>query len=194
MTIILLAAAAATAVGAAELVPVPLDLGEPPLFIQAGETASVPFDAGRPLEGMTGGAVALRGSGDFLRTICWTFGGYGGGQWLRREDEGLTVALKAGDTVVAEATLRYAEADYPGFVGVNFDTTLVLAADDWSALAGGTGTIVFGPLDCDYFPSYPEVCICDPSAGLLEATFVATVGDGVPVVPAAWGAVKARYR
>jgi hypothetical protein len=193
LTCVLIAAAATTA-RAAELVTVPLELAAPTVFLRPGAAVAVPFDAGRSLEGMTAGALTLRGSGHFLRSFCYIFGDYGGGTWFYREDGGLTAALMVGETVLATRALRYAEANYPDEVGVDFETTLELRAQDWSALAGGTGTIVMEGLDCEYYFSYPEVCSCTASASLLEAALVVTVGGGVPATPTAWGSLKARYR
>lgn len=179
---------------AAETVTIPLALGEAPLFLGEGDAVALPFAAGRDLAGVTAAAVRLRGSGDFFRSLCWNFGDFGGGQWSYREDAGLTATLTVGGAAVATATLRFDQADQPEFAGVNFDTTLALAAADWSALADGNGTVVLGGLDCGHFAAYPEVCVCDPSAGVLEAAFVATLDGDVPAAPAAWGALKARYR
>lgn len=194
MLVLVLASLTAEAGPAAETVTIPLALTNPPVFLGDGGVAVLPFAAGRDLAGLTAAAVRVRGSGDFFRSLCWNFGDFGGGTWSYREDAGLTATVAVDGTVIATATLRFDQADHADFVGVNFDTTLALAAEDWSALVEGNGTVVLGPLDCDHTASYPETCVCDPSAGVLEAAFVATLDDGVPAAPSAWGALKARFR
>lgn len=194
LSILAMAAAMTVPAGAAETVTIPLALTNPPVFLGDGGVAVLPFAAGRDLAGLTAAAVRVRGAGDFIRSFCWNFGDFGGGQWSYREDAGLTATVEVGGTVIATATLRFDKADHPDFVGVNFDTTLALAAGDWSALVDGNGTVVLGGLDCHHAAVYPETCVCDPSAGVLEAAFVATLDGGLPAAPAAWGAFKARYR
>lgn len=194
MLVVVLASLLAEAGPAAETVTIPLVLAAPPVFLGEGDAVEVPFAAGRDLAGLSAAAVRVRGSGDFFRSICWNFGDFGGGTWSYREDAGLTATVAVGGTVIATATLRFDQADHADFVGVNFDTTLALAAGDWSALVDGNGTVVLGGLDCDHFAVYPEVCVCDPSAGVLEAALVAILDGDVPAAPSAWGAFKARYR
>ncbi|MFN2370038.1 MAG: hypothetical protein ABR506_02670 [Candidatus Krumholzibacteriia bacterium] len=194
MLVLVLASLTAEAGPAAETVSVPLPLADPPVLLGDGGIAVLPFAAGRDLAGLTAAAVRVRGSGDFIRSLCWNFGDFGGGQWTYREDAGLTATVAVDGTVIATATLRFAQADHPDFVGVNFDSTLVFAAGDWSALADGNGTVVLGGLDCHHAASYPEACACEPSAGVLEAAFVATLDGDLPAAPAAWGALKARFR
>ena len=51
----------------AEIVTVPLELGEVPWFLAAGETILLPFDAGRALTGVSQVGVHLTGSGTYNR-------------------------------------------------------------------------------------------------------------------------------
>ena len=194
--VIVLAAVAglAAATARAELVVVPLDLGETPLDLRGEERVEVPFDAGRSLAGATSVALRVVGSGRFERSVCWQFGDYGGGVWFYREDVGVVAALSVAGEVRAETSLVVASADHPDLDQTAFDATMVLAASDWSFLADGRGTVVLEGLDCEHFAHHPEVCICDPSAALTGASLIVALDGEVPTSRRAWGALKACYR
>lgn len=192
-----LAAALAAGAVAGEIVEIPLALPEVPLFLgEAGQEAVVllPFDAGRPLTDISQLGLRLVGAGDFARNFCWNFGDFGGGVWTHPDVVGLTGGLRDGAVTRSGTTLSFDPADYPQDIGINLDTVLILADDDWTCLADGTGTIELRGLDCTYDPSHPEVCICDASLVLLSVTLVVARDGALPAAPAAWGAVKARYR
>ena len=180
--------------GSGEVVEIPLELPDTPLYVRGGDRFEVGFDAGRPLSGATGVAVRLAGSGWFARSICWQFGNYGGGVWSHREDVGATASLLAAGEPVTDATLVLAAGDHPDLETIDFDAALALTAVDWSFLADGTGTVVLQGLDCAHFAVYPEVCICDMSAALTGVSLLVALDGEVPVGKATWGAFKARYR
>lgn len=178
----------------AGIITVPLELGEIPWFLQAGEVVLLPFDAGRPLVNVSQVGVHLTGAGTFNRNFCWNEGDFGGGVWYHRDVLGLEAGLKQGSTLLAGTTLSYDPAVHPADIGVNLDLVLVLDGDDWSCLADGTGTVALRGLECGYFPSYPEVCVCDESMVLTAVSLVVATDGSLPAAPAAWGAFKARYR
>ncbi len=192
-----LTATLATAATAGEIIEIPLDLPEVPLFLgEAGQDVPVllPFDAGRPLTDISQIGLRLVGAGDFARNFCWNFGGYGGGVWSHPDDVGLVAGLRDGEATRSETTLSFDPSDYPQDIGVNLNTVLILADDDWTCLADGTGTVELRGLGCTYNPSYPEVCICDASMVLLSVSLVVARDGALPAEPSAWGAFKARYR
>lgn len=178
----------------AGIVTVPLELGEVPWFLQAGEVVLLPFDAGRPLENVSQVGVHVTGAGTYNRDFCWNEGDFGGGVWYHRDVLGLVAGLQQGGTLLAATTLCYDPADHPADIGVNLDLVLVLTGDDWNCLADGTGTVALRGLACEYLPSYPEVCVCDESMVLTAVDLVVATDGSLPTAPSTWGAVKARYR
>ncbi len=193
--ILLLAALAAPLAAPAEVIVIPLALPEVPLFLEAGTSYLVPFDAGRPLEDINQVGVRIKGTDTYFRDFCWTSGDYGAGQWWYRDVLGLELGIKDGGTILALTTRSYDPDDHPDDLDVILDTVVVMhPAGDWSGLADGTGTVVLTGLDCAYTPSDPEVCACDPSMTLTEAELVVTTGTDVPAAPTTWGVLKARYR
>lgn len=178
----------------AEIVVIPLEPGETPLVLEAGVGYALPFDLGRPLTDIAQVGLRLVGSETYYRDYCWTDGDFEAGQWWHRDVLGLAAALMDDGAPRAEAVLAWQPQDHPQDLGVNLDTVVILQAGDWSFLADGAAEVVLQGLGCTYAPLPPEVCDCDPSFTLMRLELVVATDGSLPAGPAAWGALKARYR
>lgn len=191
--VLFIAAYATTCLG--EEVILPLDLGVPELYLRPGDDIRLDFDAASELTGITGAVLHVTGTYWNARSYCWQFGNPGGGVWSYDEEAGLSQGFVAEQELICVTEHVFAAAENEE---ASFDFELIFDCGspgaDWSIFAAGTGTVYLTGLDCDHFPSYPEVCICDHSAMVESATLVIQLEDQVAVEQLSWGLIKARYR
>jgi hypothetical protein len=180
---------------AAELVTVPLDLGGETLYLLPFEVQDLAFDAGRELPDITDVRLHVTGTYGNARSICWNFGAYGGGTWTYTEDHGLVLGFVDGPDpccLTPQVLLPAMAEVVPYERTLDFDC----GADpvDWTHLADGTGVVRLTGLECEYHPSYPEVCLCEHSATVTSAELLITLGTGVAVERSDWSSIKGLCR
>lgn len=178
-----------------EEVILPLDLGAPELYLRPGDDFQLDFDATSELTGITGAALQVTGTYWNARSYCWLFGNFGGGVWSYDGDAGMSQGFVTGEELICVTEHVFAAAEN-GEATFDFELNFDCGGPDadWSFLFAGTGAVYLTGLDCDYSPSYPEVCICDHSAMVESVTLVIQLEDQVAIEQLSWGLIKARYR
>jgi hypothetical protein len=180
---------------AAEIVTVPIDAGNQPLYLLPDENHDLAFAAGRELPDISDVRLHVTGTYGNARSICWNFGDYGGGTWVYAENHGLAIALlRFSEPVCVTTQILLPEMSETVPYDRTFDFDCGSDPEDWSFLADGTGVVRLTGLGCEHSPSYPEVCLCDHSATVDSAELLITLGTGVAVARNSWTAIKGLYR
>ena len=125
---------------AAELVTVPLDLGDGALSLCDDDDFRFAFDAGRELTDVTQVSLRVTATYSVARSICWLFGNYGGGVWSYNGDVGLYVGLVDTDAVVCRTRHEFA----PTAANEVVDLELVLHCGDGATVRRQVGAVHWG--------------------------------------------------
>ncbi len=180
---------------ATEVITLSLELDDSQLYIRPGENYLLEFNAERELLDISDVRLHVVGTYNNSRSICWQFGNYGGGTWSYTEDAGLLISFRdAGSALcVTQHVFDPSVSEVIAYdIELAFDCTE--DAPDWSFLSQGSGVVHLTGLDCNHFPSYPEVCICEHSAMVSSAELIIELGSGTAVERWNWGVLKDRYR
>ncbi len=193
LAVVLMFRAAAPA--GAEVVTIPLDLGEDALYLIPAETVLVGFTAAGRLEEIAGVALHVTGHYRDYRSACWQDGAIGAGVGLGDGEAGLVQGLAAtGEPACVTTHVLGDTADGAATFDLLLDFACGDAETDWTFLVDGSGTVSLAGLSCGSFPPYPTICICDASAVVETAALVVTLGGQLHDEPRSWGALKATYR